>query len=136
MKISTKQVKKTKVVDDGTKDVTIYETIDGKKFDNKKEAEKHEDNIIKDRKFKDKYKLKTIELDEFYELVYVEELSEENKKELCEYFYRLNRNELAQGWNFIHTDYSGDYTYTYCYSLAYMVETREKELNMIKDLCV
>jgi len=135
MNTKTIQVKKTKIIDDGTENVPVYVTVDGKEFRDKKEATRHENAVISEQKFKEKYKLRGIRLDEYYSVIFIKKLTEEVKSELYMKFCSLNTYKLSEGYNFIYTDNSGDYASTECYSLEEMIKTREEELRSIRDIC-
>jgi len=103
------------------KTVEKYETEDGQKFISEEEAFKHEKELEKIKVLTEKYKIKTVDAEEFgvYEysditsckLVYIEELNDETKEDLIYLYKYLEYSkkklyEIKLGWNFfIETEY-------------------------------
>jgi len=124
-----------KYVLDGVKDVKVYITKDGREFAKESDATIHENKILKREAFAAKYSFQSIEeIDENHTAIYVHELNEENKKEICEYFPNL-KGELKVGWNLISFCDGGDYPDSYyTHPIEYYINDANSSLLKLQNL--
>ena len=158
LKIKTmKTIKETKEVYVPKKEsIEMFETIDGKKFRDKGEAEKHEEAVIKRRELESKFKTKSIDVYEYgiechdsitsSKLFYIDNLNDETKKDLVTLYPYLtySRSKIDSvkiGWNFfIETEYDsnsigrwGGYE-LYIYGLEDIIKEKEEQLKKLKEI--
>jgi hypothetical protein len=116
-------------------DVTIFIARDGDEFDSIAGAREHEEYLDKMYEFNKKYKTKVIKTSELlYNVVYIDELTNENVKEIHTIYPHINDNELRVGPNMIHTDDSGDNCYQYVCQPIYLIRELEYDLKILRDL--
>jgi len=70
--------------------IHIYVTKDNKEFKDKQQAIRYEERLVAQEKFAQKYQLKKIDLDCYYNAIFIKELDVETKKELCKHFQNLH----------------------------------------------
>ena len=152
-----KTIKETKEVYVPRKEqIEMFETIDGKKFRDKNEAEKHEESVIKRKELEDKYKMKKIDVEEYglyysdslnsSKLLFIEELNDETKKDLIQLYpymgySRSKIDEVKVGWNFfLETEYDsnaisrwGGYS-LYIHNLEDIKKEIEEQLKKLKEI--
>ncbi len=137
-------------------EVEMYQTTDGRKFIDEKEAIKHEEFLSKRKILEDKYKVKTIDTDDYglyysdsllsSKLLYVEELNDETKKDLIELYPYLGYDRrridnIKVGWNFfIDSEYDsnslgrwGGYN-LYIYNLENVIKEKENQLKKLNEI--
>lgn len=137
-------------------EVEMFETIDGKKFSNEKEAIEHEEKLNKRKILEDKYKMKSIDTDEYgleysdsllsSKLLYIEELNDETKNDLIQLYpyLKYDRRRIDNvkiGWNFfIESEYDsnslgswGGYN-LYIYNLENVIKNKENELKKLNEI--
>ncbi len=137
-------------------EVEVFETIDGRKFNDKKEALKHEEAVIKRRDTESKYK--TLKIDAYdygidyhdsltsSKMLYIDKLDDETKQDLISLYpyleYSRSRiNDVKLGWNiFIETEYDsnvisrwGGYE-IYIYGLNDIIKEKEEQLKKLKEI--
>jgi len=137
-------------------DIVMFETIDGKKFSDEKEAIKHEENLMKRKELEDKFKTKNIIAEEYgidypeyqtsSKLLYIEELNDDVKKDLTILYpylaySRTRIDNVKVGWNFfIETEYDSNSLgkwsgyELYIYQLENIIKEKEEQLKKLKDL--
>jgi hypothetical protein len=137
-------------------DVVMFETIDGKKFSDEKEAIKHEERLIKREELESKFKVKSIIAEEYgieypeyqtsSKLFYISELNDDVKKDLAILYpyldySRTRIDNVKIGWNFfIETEYDtngmGKWSgyELYIYQLENIIKEKEKQLEKLKEL--
>jgi hypothetical protein len=137
MKTENRQKEITKTVHDSFINETVYITDDGKEFLNIDNATQHEQHLLSEKNFIEKYKVTPV-LN--YEAIYISELTEDNKKEIWKHYPHgsytsdIKPSELKFGWNLIEVDDSGDYTYVYIRNLNYEILNKEEEIKELKKL--
>lgn len=135
-------------------EVDKWQTCDGKKFSSESEAFKHEEKLNKRKSFEDKYKVRYIDPDDYdisvdmgyitsSKLIYIEELNEETKKDLKEYYEYLSYRwkDIKLGWNiFIESEYDSDSCSRWggynlnIYNVNEHVNEKIKQLERLKEL--
>ncbi|MFA5484891.1 MAG: hypothetical protein WC260_01420 [Candidatus Pacearchaeota archaeon] len=116
MKTEIRKVPKQKVIEDGFEDKEIYIAYDGREFDSKDQAIKYEDVLNFKKEFIKKYSYSTMELDDRYHILHMDNDSHLNRNnrlirhelrnELRQFFgnytgSRFDIEKLKKGWNFI-----------------------------------
>ena len=137
-------------------EVEVFETIDGRKFSNKKEAIKHEEAVLKRRAAESKYKTIDINVYDYgidyhdsltsSKMLYIDKLDDETKQDLISLYPYLGYNkskinDVKLGWNiFIETEYDsnvisrwGGYD-LYIYGLENIIKEKEEQLKKLKEL--
>lgn len=137
------------------KEVDVYQTSDGRKFDDEVKALEHENFITQRKKLEDKYKMRKINTEDYgidysdslisSKLIYIEELNEETKKDLAELYpylsYYNKYSRIISGWNFfIETEYDSNCLGKwsgydlYIYNLDEVIKEKEEQLKKLKEI--
>lgn len=152
-----KTIKETKqVYVPKDEEIVMFETIDGKKFRDEKEAIKHEEILSKRKILEDKFKMRKIQVEDYgldysdsltaSNLLFVENLNDETKKDLTQLYpylgySRSKIDEVKLGWNFfVESEYDsnslgkwGGYN-LYIYNLEDVRKEKEEQLKKLKEL--
>jgi hypothetical protein len=136
-------------------EIVMFETIDGKKFRDEKEAINHEEFFKKGKEFEDKYKIKNIDAYDYgvdqddmisCKLLYIDNLTDDVKKDLTILYPYIGYSKskidnVKIGWNFfIETQYDSDSMgkwsgyELYIYGLKDIIKEKEEQLKKIKDI--
>jgi hypothetical protein len=137
-------------------EIVMFETIDGRKFHKEEEAKKHEEAVLRRREVESKYKTRKISVDDYgidyhdslqsSELLYVENLDEETKKDLI-FLYpylgysKFKIDDIKLGWNFfIETEYDSCSLGRFAgydlhiYGLDNIIKEKEEQLKKLKEI--
>jgi len=124
-----------KQVSDGFKNVTVYVTKDGKEFKSKESALKHEAKLLSVDEFTKKYRREEIYvLDNDYTVLYIEELTDDVKREIGFVYKHLYCNFLKEGINLIDIDDSGDYYSESIVSITELIDELQNDLEILTEL--
>jgi hypothetical protein len=137
-------------------EIVMFETIDGRKFRDEKEAIKHEEILMKRKELEDKFKTKKIIAEEYgvdypeyqtsSKLLYIQELNDDVKKDLYTLYpymkySRTKIDSVKIGWNFfIETEYDSNALgkwsgyELYIYRLEDIIKEKEEQLKKLKEL--
>lgn len=138
-------------------EVDMWQTEDGKKFRSEAEAIKHEEYMAKRKAFNEKYKVKDIDTSDYgiscnsgwetsARMLYIEELNEETKKDLFEFYPYLNYSgyklkEVKPGWNiFVESEYDSDSLSRWggynldIYNVEDLLEKRMRQIENLKSI--
>ena len=137
-------------------EIEMFQTSDGRKFSNEKEATDHEEVLNKRKELEDKYKMRKIEVDDYgieysdslnsSKLLFIEELNDETKKDLIQLYPYLGYDrrkfdKMKTGWNFfLETEYDsnaiskwGGYS-LYIYNLENLKKEKEEQLKKLNEI--
>ena len=122
----------TKVVEDGSVDMIIYRTDDGREFLSQQEAQKHEDRLASDKLFKKTYRYTTIVLDKKYHVIHIDDLDKLDLIAIRHQFYKINCSDLKMGWNIIEID-DDDFCYSHVYDPDEIINEHRGAINILSD---
>jgi len=134
MKKEIKKIPKYKKVQDGFSEVEVFITKDDKEFENKVDAMNHEAALISVEEFNKKYCHFTETIDgNDYDVLIIDELTEENIAEICNEYWHIKSSDLRVGVNLIYTDDTGDRTFQYVCHVNDLLKELETKIEEIKS---
>ena len=134
MKKEIKKIPKYKQVQDGFSEVEVFITKDNREFRNDVDAINHEAEILSEEEFDKKYRHFNETIDGIdYDVLIIDELTEENIAEIGNKFWHIKSSDLRVGVNLIYTDDTGDHTFQYVCHVNDLLKELETKIEEIKS---
>ena len=134
MQAIIKTIPKYKTVEDGTEEITIYKTKDGKEFKYELDATRHEERILSREEFEKTFHLREIVLSGGrHKVIYIKNNDLLVLEQISNYFGVIP-NSLSKGINIATEDYSGDYHTVDCELLEDVLKEQEDNVKVLKDI--
>lgn len=134
MKKEIKKIPKYKQVQDGFSEVEVFITKDNREFKNDVDAINHEADLVSEEEFDKKYHHFNETIDGIdYDVLIIDELTEENITEISNKFWHIKSSDLRVGVNLIYTDDTGDHTFQSVSHINDMIKYLENQIEEIKS---